>query len=150
MHSQADRLRGEPAAGLPVIKGTRWFDTGNRPGLLRIECPLTSDEMVAALYGTVEVGDMASDEDLCGSVAVTLLIEGLPALRERAEKIRRDERRGAIESPAFLALVPPAGSRTDRAMTSPRSRQHRGQPAWSGHQRPSQSAHCGPQLASRH
>lgn len=104
MHNQADRLRGKPAAGLPVISGARWFGTENRPVVLRIECPLASGEMVAALYGTVEAGDMASDEDLCGSVAVTLLIEGLPALQERAEKIRLDERRGAIESQAFLAL----------------------------------------------
>jgi len=72
--------------------------------VLRIECPLAFDEMVAALYGIVEAGDMASDEELCGSVAVALLIEGLPPLHERAGKIRLDERRGAIESPAFLAL----------------------------------------------
>ena len=89
---------------MPVISGARWFGTRNRPLALRIECPLAFEEMVAALYGTAEPGDLASDEDLCGAVAVTLLIEGLPALRERAEKIRRDERRGAIESPAFLAL----------------------------------------------
>jgi hypothetical protein len=104
MHNQADSSRDEPADGLPVISGTRWFDTQNRPFVLRIECPLAFDELVAALYGVAEAGDMVSDEDLCGSVAVTLLIEGFPALRERAAKIRVDERRGAIESPAFLAL----------------------------------------------
>jgi hypothetical protein len=104
MHKHADRRQGQPPAGLPVISGARWFGTGNRLLVLRIECPLAFDEMVATLYGTAEAGDMASDEDLCGSVAVTLLIEGLPALQERAEKIRLDERRDAIESPAFLAL----------------------------------------------
>jgi len=104
MDNQPDRLRGKPAAGLPVIRGARWFETENRPVVLRIECPLTFDETVAALYGAVEAGDMASDEDLGGSVAVTLLIKGLPALRERAEKIRLDERSAAVESPAFLAL----------------------------------------------
>ena len=104
MHDQADRLGGEPPGGLPVISGPRWFDTQNRPFVLRIECPLAFDEMVAALYGVVETGDMVSDEDLCGSAVVTLLIEGLPALKERAEKIRVDESRGAIESPGFLAL----------------------------------------------
>jgi hypothetical protein len=104
MPNQADRPGGKPMAGLPVISGARWFGTQNRPLVLRIECPLAFDEMVAALYGVIDAGDMASDEDLCGSIAVTLLIEGLPALRERAEKIRLDERRGAIGSPAFLAL----------------------------------------------
>jgi hypothetical protein len=104
MHNDADRRQGKPAVSLPVISGARWFGTGNKPLVLRIECPLAFEEMVAALYGTADAGDMASDEDLCGSVAVTLLIEGFPALRERAEKIRQDERRDAIESPAFLAL----------------------------------------------
>jgi len=104
MHNQADRPRGKSTTGLPVINGARWFDMENRPLALRIECPLAADEMVAALYGTVEADEMASDEDICGSVAVTLLIEGLPALRERAEKISADERSGAIESPGFLAL----------------------------------------------
>jgi len=74
MHDHADRLQGKPPAGLPVISGARWFGMGNRQLVLRIECPLAFDEMVAALYGTVEAGDMASDEELCGSVAVALLI----------------------------------------------------------------------------
>jgi hypothetical protein len=104
MRKHTDRLQGEPPAGLPVISGAKWFGPENRPLVLRIECPVTFDEMVAALYGAAEAGDMASDEDLCGSVAVTLLIGGLPALRESAEQIRRDERRGAIVSLAFLAL----------------------------------------------
>jgi hypothetical protein len=104
MRNQPDLPGGEPAAGLPVISGPRWFDTENRPFVLRIECPLAFEEMVAALYGTAEAGDLASDEDLCGSIAVTLLVEGLTALRERARKIRVNERCGAIASPAFLAL----------------------------------------------
>jgi hypothetical protein len=104
MPNQPDRPGGEPAAGLPVISGPQWFETEDRPFVLRIECPLAFDDMVAALYGTAETGDLASDEDLFGSIAVTLSIEGLAALRERARKIRVNERRGAIESPAFLAL----------------------------------------------
>lgn len=104
MHDQPDRTRGKTGAGLPVISGASWFGTESRPLVLRIECPLAFDEMVAALYGTIEAGDMVSDEELCGTVAVALLIEGLPALQDRAEKLRLDERRGVIESPAFLAL----------------------------------------------
>jgi hypothetical protein len=95
---------GDGPALLPVISGTRWF--GPAPGkfVLRIEQPVTFDEMVAALYGVVEQDELVSDEDLCGCVAVTLLIEGLPALQARAAKLRRDEKRGAVESPAFLAI----------------------------------------------
>lgn len=104
MCNQPDRPGGEPAAGLPVISGPRWFETEDRPFVLRIECPLAFDDMVAALYWAADAGDLGSDEDLCGSIAVTLSIEGLAALRERARKIRVNERCGAIESPEFLAL----------------------------------------------
>ena len=90
--------------GLPVIGGPEWFEADARPFVLRIECPLAFEEMVAALYGAAEAGDLAGDEDLCGAVAVVLLIEGLAALKDRAAWIRRDEQRGAIESPAFLTL----------------------------------------------
>ena len=104
MHDQADSPREELAAGLPVISGARWFDPVSGPVLIRIECPLTLDEVVAALYLRADADDLASAEDLCGVVAVTLLLEGLAGLVEYAEKIRLDERRGAVESPAFLTL----------------------------------------------
>ena len=104
MPDQADGPRKELAAGLPVISGARWFDPVSRPVLIRIECPLTFNELVAALYTRAEADDLGSAEDLCGVVAVTLLLEGLPGLMEHAKKVRLDELRGAIESPAFLTL----------------------------------------------
>jgi hypothetical protein len=87
-----------------VISGRPWFETEDRPFVLRVECPLAVDEVVAVLYGTAQADDMASDEDLCGYAAVALLIEGLQALQVRAEKLRADEGHGVIASPAFLAL----------------------------------------------
>jgi len=72
--------------------------------VLRIECPLSFDEMVAALYGVVEERDIEGDEDLCGSVVVAMLTGGLDGLKEQAARIRREELHGAIEAPAFLAL----------------------------------------------
>lgn len=87
-----------------MIRDARWFDPPDGAFILRVECPLTFDEMVAALYGVVEESDIDGNEDLCGSVAVTMLTGGLPALQERAARIRHDELRGAIEAPAFLAL----------------------------------------------
>jgi len=92
------------AWALPVIRGARWFDPVDGAFIVRVECPLTLDEMVAALYGIFEESDIDGDEDLCGSVAVTMLICGLPALTERAAQIRHDELVGAIDAPAFLAL----------------------------------------------
>lgn len=94
----------DSAARLPVIEGSRWFGPEPGPLVLRIELPVTCEEMVAALYGAVDPDEIASDEDLCGSVAVTLLIDGLPALKERVARLHNEEERGAVESPAFLAM----------------------------------------------
>jgi hypothetical protein len=103
MGGRADCGEG-PLPGLPVISGPEWFDGDGRPFVLRIECPLASEEMVAALYGLIEAGEMLDSEELCGCVAVALLVEGLAGLQERAARMRREELSGAIASPAFLAL----------------------------------------------
>lgn len=87
---------------LPVIKGGGWFDSEDRQFILRVEYPLSAEEMVAALYGAAEPRDITTDEDLCGSVAVTSSDEGMAALSARAAKIRRDEHDGTIESASFL------------------------------------------------
>jgi hypothetical protein len=87
---------------LPVVTGDGWFDSERKQFILYVEYPLSVEEMVAALYGVVEAHDIASDEELCGSIAVTLAIEGLPALSARATKIRLDEQRGTIQSADFL------------------------------------------------
>src|SRR5712692_10830963 len=99
MRDPADSRPADPPPPLPVITGSRWFEAEGRPFILRVELPLAFDEMVAALYGTTVPGDITGDEDLIGAVVVTLTLEGLPALAERAARIRRDEQRGAIESP---------------------------------------------------
>ncbi len=95
---------GDQTAALPVVGGAEWFDTEDRPFVLRIDCPLSFDEMVAAIYGVGLADEIDSDDGLCGVVAVILVTEGLPGLQERAAKIRRAERRGLIEAPDFLAL----------------------------------------------
>jgi len=104
MHDHVGGLAGDLAPALPVIAGARWFDAEDRPFVLRVECPLAFEEMVAALYGVVETSDITSDEELCGSVAVTLLAGGMGELKARAEEIRRGERHGVVGSPAFLAM----------------------------------------------
>ena len=96
--------RGDGTRVLPVIGDARWFDPVDGAFIVRVECPLSFEEMVAALYGVVEESDIDGDEELCGSVVVTLLNGGLTALKEHAARIRRDELLGAIESPGFLAL----------------------------------------------
>jgi hypothetical protein len=88
----------------PAISGDAWFDADHRPFVLRVEYPLSAEEMVAALYGTADPQDIATVGDLYGAVAVTLSIEGLRGLAARAARIRRQEQRGGVESAAFLAL----------------------------------------------
>jgi hypothetical protein len=103
MDISIDSRVGDTPAALPVIRGPRWFGTESRSFVLRLEVPLTFEEMVAALYGVVEQDEITSDEDLCGNVAVTLLIEGLPAVGARVARLSRDEEHGVVQSPRFLA-----------------------------------------------
>ena len=103
MDRASGNLRENAHVRLPVISGARWFGPEARPFALRIEVPLTFGEMVATLYGVVQPDEIGSDEDLCGNVAVTLLIEGLAGVESRAAKLARDEQNGSVESPEFLA-----------------------------------------------
>jgi hypothetical protein len=104
MDSVNNQLAAELPVPLPVIRGARWFGAEPGPFVLRVELPLTLEEMVAALYDVVQPDEIDSDEGLCGSVAVTLLIEGLPALSARVGMLRKAEQSGAVESPEFLDL----------------------------------------------
>jgi hypothetical protein len=61
-----------------------------------VEIPLGFGEMVAALYGVAEPGEITTAEAVTGCVTVTLALEGLPALAERAARIRRAERPRAV------------------------------------------------------
>src|SRR5713101_6001653 len=100
MRDPADSRPADPPP-LPVITGSRWFEPEGRPFILRVELPLAFDEMVAALYGITVPGDITGDEDLIGAVVVTLTLEGLPALAERAARIRTWSEIGAA-----IDLVP--------------------------------------------
>jgi hypothetical protein len=102
--SDADLVGGQAPVVLPVIRGGRWFGSEPRPLVLRVELPLTCEEVVAALYGTAQPDEISASEDLCGCVAVTVLLEGLPALQERAARLRATELRGGVGSPEFLDL----------------------------------------------
>jgi hypothetical protein len=99
----APQQAGESYA-LPVIRGPRWFGSEPKQFVLRAEIPVTFDEMVAALYGTAGLEDLASAEDMCGSVVAALLVEGFQAFESRAEKLHRDDLAQRIDSPAFLSL----------------------------------------------
>lgn len=119
MRISAEQLAGDTPVALPVISGARWFGPESRPFVLRVELPLTDEEIVA-LYGVVDPDEIGTDEGLCGSVAIALLIEGLPALEACTARLRKTEQSCAVESPESVAVCresyPPRG---DELTTSP-------------------------------
>jgi hypothetical protein len=87
-----------------VIRGARWFGPEDRPFLLRVEVPLTSEEMVAGLDGVVLPDEMTATEDRRGCVFITLLLERIPALQERAVALAKGVLCSDVESHEFLKL----------------------------------------------
>jgi hypothetical protein len=104
MNNNSERLIDPDGEILPVVCGPRWFGPEPKPFILRIEQPLAFEEMVAALYSVAEPDEIGSAEELCGSVVVTLVLEGLPGIEDLTRRLRRDEERGTVESPEFLTL----------------------------------------------
>lgn len=82
----------------PVISGPTWFDPA--PFVVRLEHPLTFDEMVAALYSTpyLTVVDIESAEDIWGYVASTVTERGMVALGGIAASIEA----GWVSEPGWL------------------------------------------------
>lgn len=88
---------------LPSIGGPTWFETPGRPFVLPMAYPLSSEMMVAALYreaGCVQAIDLATVEDVCGQIAVTLTCDGSVAIEQTAEDIES----GRIDQPEWLAF----------------------------------------------
>jgi hypothetical protein len=104
MERTNDQIPGNAPVALPVISGARWFGSEIRPFVLRVEVPMTFDQMVAAIYGVAQPDEIGSDEELCGSVVVTLLVEGLPGVDARAARLEQDENLGVVRSREFLSL----------------------------------------------
>jgi hypothetical protein len=81
-----------------------------------VEYPLSAEDLVVALYDVAELQDIAGDEGLSGTVAVTLSIEGRPGLTTRAREIHRQEQDGTIGSNRLPpAAVPHPRDRPARA-----------------------------------
>lgn len=97
----------EKPTDLPVVvEGMPWFETEGRPFALRMAHPLSFDEMVAALYmepGITAV-DLATVEDVCGQIALTLTLKGQLAVEQATWDIDRDEARGRLDDPTWLAF----------------------------------------------
>ncbi|SFP03530.1 hypothetical protein SAMN04489713_111123 [Actinomadura madurae] len=96
----------EPAnalSSLPAVAGPVWFETTGRPFVLPMQVPVSSALMVAALYregGCVSPDDLATAEDVCGQIAVTLTNDGMVTI----ERVAEDIECGRIENPDWLAF----------------------------------------------
>lgn len=80
------------------------FDDDGAQAILRMDLPLSFDDLVAALYATVVTDEdlTAADEDLRSLATVGVACTGLWGIRAQSDRIRREEADGIIESPDRL------------------------------------------------
>jgi hypothetical protein len=100
-----------PARVGPVLAADRWFDedAGRKPLSLRMEFPLSAEEMVAALWARAELsaGDLDSDEAVWGYAALVLTNDGIKAIEQAADQILVREHRHVMsgEEAWWLAFL---------------------------------------------
>ncbi|BCJ30528.1 MarR family transcriptional regulator [Actinocatenispora sera] len=72
---------------------------------LRIELPLTADEMAAALYYELHLvaDDLVHDQDVRDALVLAVATEGLTAVRQRAERLCAEIAAGTVDA-AWLAV----------------------------------------------
>jgi hypothetical protein len=91
----------------PLFTGGRWFDAVGLPCLLRMELPVATEGMVAALYreyARLLDTDLATDEDVWGRIAVVVVQDGLSKIWRTADEIRAQEQSGTLDAPDWLAF----------------------------------------------
>lgn len=80
----------------PVFTGGRCFEDEGRPHLLRMEVPLSAQEMVAALYTDRDIlrdDELGRDEDVWQHVAIVLVRDGLHTIQAQAAEILASDAR---------------------------------------------------------
>lgn len=101
-----DRPGGPHGSHVPTVNS--WlFDGEGRPHLVRIELPLSAEEMVAALYGEHEhlmPADLDTDEEVWEHVAVAVVQDGLNVIEQLAGMIDAQESCRSLTAPEWLAL----------------------------------------------
>jgi hypothetical protein len=101
---------GTPDAALasPVLTaGSGVFDGEGRPYVVRMELPLSAEQVVAVLYGDrghLMPEDVGTDERVWAHAAVAVVQDGLAAVEELAREIEVQEASGALAAPGWLAL----------------------------------------------
>jgi hypothetical protein len=101
---------GKPGAALasPVLtSGSGVFDGEGRPYVVRMELPLSAEQMVAALYGDrghLMPDDVGTDERVWANAAVAVVQDGLAAVEQLARQIQAQEASSTLAAPGWLAL----------------------------------------------
>jgi hypothetical protein len=72
---------------------------------LRVELPLTADEMAAALYYEPQLvaDDLVHDQDVRDALVLAVATEGLVAIRQRVSQLRDDITAGTVDA-GWLAV----------------------------------------------
>jgi hypothetical protein len=95
-----------PVTSPVLAAGPGLFDGAGRPLVVRLEVPLSPQEMVAALYGEHErltQADFPTDEDVWRYVAVVVAQDGMHAIEQLADVIAEQERCHSLVAPEWLA-----------------------------------------------
>jgi hypothetical protein len=98
------------ASQSPVLAGgSSWFEYEgeDRPHLLRMDLPVSADEMSAALYrdhAILRDTDLAAGRHVWEHAALVIAMDGLTAIQDAAGAIRAQEQRGKLADPRWLAL----------------------------------------------
>jgi hypothetical protein len=122
----AGTVPGGVAAGRvsPVVGGDGCFEWEGRPHVLRMELPVSAEEMVAALYGerrALENGGLDDTVAAWQRIAIVIAFDGLDAVAEAADQILLHEVRGTLLGSEWLAVC----RRWVSEMTGEQVRPHR-------------------------
>ena len=102
-------MQGRPravVAGPVFTAGSGLFDREGRPLVVRVEVPLSAEEMVAALYGEFDCltrADLGTTEDVWRHVAVVVAQDGMNTIELIADLIDEQERYRMLIAPEWLA-----------------------------------------------
>jgi hypothetical protein len=92
-----------------LVGGPSWFEFEGegRPHVLRMDLPVSADEMVAALYrdhAILHDTDLAVGRYVREHAALVIAMDGLNSVQDTVDLIRAQERRGELAAPEWLAL----------------------------------------------
>jgi hypothetical protein len=97
---------GATVAGPLLTARSGLFDREGRPLVVRLEVPVSAEEMVVALYGEHErltQADLGTDQDVWRYVAVVVAQDGMHAIEQLADAIAEQERCRTLAAPEWLA-----------------------------------------------